>query len=146
MFFLCLSVIFSSFFLRGLFFRSGREGRFSVKKRTGNKNKTWNALMLCPLYAKKRNVLFNKLSLNNLPEKDIFLKLMSAKDNIISSSFSRYITECLDLRNNVKIYDVLKHLQANVEGGQCSLSIVTMHWYRLDKRKKEKKKHSCYKF
>ncbi len=30
-------------------------------------------------------------------------------------------------------------LHANVEGGQCSLSTVTMHWYRLDKRKGRRK-------
>ncbi len=32
------------FFSAGSFFFSGREGSFLVKKRTGNENKTWNAL------------------------------------------------------------------------------------------------------
>ncbi len=40
---------------------------------------------------------------------------------------------------NFQIYDVLKHLQAYVDVGQCSLSTVTMHWYRLDKRKRRRR-------
>ncbi len=62
----------------------------------------YHFVMYCPLYANKRKLLFAKLSLNHLPEKDIFHELMSAKDQIISSSFGRYITECLDLRSTFK--------------------------------------------
>ncbi len=59
----------------------------------------YHFVMSCPLYARKRQLLFDELSLNQLNEKEIFLKLMSSRENIISSPFSKYVTECLDIRN-----------------------------------------------
>ena len=37
-------------------------------------------VIICPLYLNRRKALFDKLSLNDLPDRNIFIKLMSAKD------------------------------------------------------------------
>ena len=59
-------------------------------------------VMRCPLYQQQRKSLFKNLSLAKLSEKEIFIKLMSASDVALSSSFSKFITECFDIRKWVK--------------------------------------------
>ncbi len=60
--------------------------------------------------------MINLLVSNQIPD-TLFIQITALMASRVFSIMNCYF----------KIYDVLKHLQANVEGGQCSLSIVTMH-------------------
>ncbi len=52
----------------------------------------------CPLYKHLRTPMLKKLKLDTLSQKQIFTTLMSVKTKEIATIFSRYISECFNLR------------------------------------------------
>ena len=55
-------------------------------------------VMSCPLYVKKRTKMLKRLNLNNIPKDEAFRILMTAKTLKVASVFSKYISECLEMR------------------------------------------------
>ncbi len=57
-------------------------------------------VMFCPRYAKKRTKMLKSLSINNIPTGEAFCILMAAKTLKVASVFSKYISECLEMRQS----------------------------------------------
>ncbi len=62
----------------------------------------------CPLYTHLRTPMLKKLELSGLPDKHIFNALMSANTKEIATEFSRFVTECFNLRLSKSI-DIRKN-------------------------------------
>ncbi len=91
--------MFRCYFQGGSFFLSGREGRFLVKKGTGNKNKTWNALIqqqnpsgilgsgegLEPLYPDPTSMYQYSLQRTNLVPKSNVVNNKCTKPGVVHS-------------------------------------------------------------
>ncbi len=58
----------------------------------------FHMVIKCPLYEHLRTPILKNLKLDNIPEKQVFHTLMSAKTKEIATEFSRYVSECFNLR------------------------------------------------
>ncbi len=58
-------------------------------------------VMCCPLYDQKRTKMLKSLNLNNIPKNEAFCILMAAKTLKVASVFSKYVSECLEMRKSL---------------------------------------------
>ena len=67
---------------------------------SNNVEDEYHFTMICDLYATKRIRMLQFLDFPRQPNKETFVKLMSARNTVVATQFSSYINECFELRTS----------------------------------------------
>ncbi len=57
-------------------------------------------IMSCPLYNHIRLKLLKNLGLDRIPINEVFYTLMASQNMRVASTFSKYISDCIEMRNS----------------------------------------------